>query len=301
MIFVPLGSETKNFQVPLKRITLMKKLLLLAGLFVAISGCSPQSTDLTVFSYNVRLNAASDGINYWDNRKEWVAQSIEFFEGDLIGAQEVTYQQLKDLDSLLPAYDYIGVGRKGGNEGEFSPIFYLKDRFKVQDSATFWLSETPEEVGSVGWDAALPRIVTWASFEDTETGKSFFHFNTHFDHRGREARTESAELILRKIQEIAGDSPVVLTGDFNIRPEEEPYEVLLKELEDTFLQADQKYTPGYTFNAWNYEGEGDFHRIDYIFYKGQEIKPLKYHVLDGQRGKRFISDHFPVIVKFSID
>lgn len=247
------------------------------------------------------MNSSSDGINIWDNRKEWVAQSIAFFEADLVGAQEVTYQQLQDLDSLLPAYDHLGVGREGGNKGEHSPIFYRKDRLEVLDHDTFWLSESPATVASVGWDAALPRIVTWGHFKDKATGRTFYHFNTHFDHRGRNAREESAHLILDKIKRIAEDEPVVVTGDFNIRPEEEPYAIITRELKDTYHQAPLSYGPEHTFNAWNYEGEGDFHRIDFIFYKEGDFKPLKYHVLDGQRGKRFISDHFPVIVDFQLD
>lgn len=279
----------------------MRKLILLAVLAVGFSSFGQGSLDLNVFSYNIRMNSPDDGLNIWENRKQWVAQSIEFFEGDLIGAQEVTYTQLKDLDSLLPTYDYLGVGRQGGNQGEFSPIFYRKDQFEVLDSETFWLSQSPDSIASKGWDAALPRIVTWAKFKHRESGKTFFHFNTHFDHRGSQARKESAQLILDKIEEIAGDAPVILTGDFNIRPEQEPYAVLVKELEDTYHKATQKYGPEHTFNGWNYQGDGDFHRIDFIFYKGQGIQPMKYHVLDGQRGKHFVSDHFPVIVNFSIE
>lgn len=285
---------------PAKTFGNMRKLILLALFAVCFSSFGQESLELNVFSYNIRMNSPNDGLNIWENRKQWVAQSIEFFEGDLIGAQEVTYTQLKDLDSLLPEYDYIGVGRQGGNQGEFSPIFYRKDQFEVLNSETFWLSQSPDSIASVGWDAALPRIVTWAAFKQKETGKTFFHFNTHFDHRGSTARKESAQLILDKIKEIAGDAPVILTGDFNIRPEQEPYAVLLEELKDTYHSVDQKYGPEHTFNAWDYKGDGDFHRIDYIFFKGQGIESLKYHVLDGQRGKHFISDHFPVIVKFRI-
>lgn len=279
----------------------MKKLLILTLLFSSLSITAQEPSELTIFSFNVRLNSSSDGINIWDNRKEWVAQSITFFEADLVGAQEVTHKQLQDLDSLLPGYDYLGVGRQGGTKGEYSPIFYRKNRLEVLEYDTFWLSESPAEVASVGWDAALPRIVTWGHFKDMATGKTFYHFNTHFDHRGRIARKESAALILKKIRQIAEDEPVVVTGDFNIRPEEDPYQILTQELKDTYHQAPLTYGPEHTFNAWNYEGTGDFHRIDFIFYKEGRFQPLKYHVLDGQRGKEFISDHFPVIVDFQLD
>lgn len=279
----------------------MKKFLFLTILFNSLWAYAQERTELNVFSFNVRYNSSSDGVNIWENRKEWVAESIKFFEGDLVGAQEVNYEQLQDLDSLLPHYDYFGVGRQGGNEGEHSPIFYRKDRFEVLAWETFWLSETPNQVASVGWDAALPRIVTWGHFREKETGKTFYHFNTHFDHRGRNARKESASLILRKIKEIAGDEPVVVTGDFNIRPEEDPYNILTKELIDTYHQSKEKYGPDHTFNGWDYKSEGEYHRIDFVFFREGGFTPEKYHVLDGQRGQRFISDHFPVIVKFRLE
>ncbi|WP_079711718.1 endonuclease/exonuclease/phosphatase family protein [Salegentibacter salinarum] len=280
----------------------MKKLIIIAFLlFGIVINAQNDESDLTVASYNIRWNSPDDGINIWENRKEWLTQSIKFFEVDIFGAQEVTFTQLKDMAGFLPAYQYIGEGREGGAKGEYSPIFYAKDRLEVLDSSTFWLSETPQTTASKGWDAALPRIVTWAKFRDKKDGDIFYFFNTHFDHRGVIARKKSAELIAYKINEIAGDGPVILSGDFNTAPDSKPHKILLKnKLEDTFLSLsqEQRYTPGYTFNSWDVEASGDRYRIDYIFYRGEELSPLKYHVLDGQRGKRFISDHFPVIVKF---
>lgn len=283
----------------------MKNLIIIAITLFSIAGTAQgNSNNLTVASYNIRWNSSEDGINIWENRKEWLTKSLKFFEIDIVGAQEVTHTQLTDMESLLPEYEVIGEGREGGKKGEYSPVFYRKDRFELLDSNTFWLSETPETTASKGWDAALPRIVTWAKFRDKNAGGTFYFFNTHFDHRGKEARKNSAELIAEKIQSIAGDEQVILTGDFNTAPDSEPYKVLVSSnLEDTFsnLPEEQIYTPGYTFNSWDIEASGDRYRIDYVFYKGEELKPVKYHVLDGQRGRRFISDHFPVIVRFSVE
>jgi len=276
----------------------MKNLIIIICLFLILEALA-QNKDLTVISYNVRYNSQSDGVNVWDNRKEWLTASIKFFEGDIVGAQEVTFTQLNDMADLLPNYQHIGEGRDGGEKGEFSPIFYVKDRFEVLDSDTFWLSETPGVLASKGWDAALPRIVTWAKFRDKKSEKNFYFFNTHFDHRGKEARNKSAGLISSKIESIAGNEPVILTGDFNTPPDSDPYSILKNSgMEDTAEKAVMSYTPGYTFNSWDLEASGDRYRIDYVFFKGEELLPLKYHVLDGQRGRRFISDHFPVIVKF---
>lgn len=279
----------------------MKTLIIAFLLSVTMLNAQKTENALTVASYNIRWNSPDDGINIWEHRKEWLTQSIKFFEVDIVGAQEVTFDQLKDMERFLPTYRSIGEGREGGNNGEYSPIFYAKDRLELLDSNTFWLSETPQTTASKGWDAALPRIVTWAKFRDKKEGNIFYFFNTHFDHRGKLARKNSAKLIADKIKEISGNEPIILSGDFNTAPDSEPHKILLKnQLEDTFLNVSetQRYTPGYTFNSWDVKASGDRYRIDYVFYKGEELFPVKYHVLDGQRGERFISDHFPVIVRF---
>ncbi|MDT0644525.1 endonuclease/exonuclease/phosphatase family protein [Zunongwangia sp. F363] len=281
----------------------MKNFIITIAFTLANLAGTAQKTEsgLTVASYNIRYNSPDDGVNVWENRKEWLSHSINFFDIDVVGAQEVTYTQLTDMQNFLPDYQSIGVGREGGKKGEYSPIFYAKDRFEVLDSSTFWLSETPQKVASKGWDAALPRIVTWTKFKDKNSGNTFYFFNTHFDHRGKEARKNSAALIAEKIKEIAGNEPVILTGDFNTAPDAEPHKILIdNQLLDTFseLPAEKKYSPGYTFNSWDVEAGGNRYRIDYVFYTGEGLSPEKYQVLDGQRGRNFISDHFPVIVKF---
>jgi len=281
----------------------MRKLttIMLILSFFAMNAQENKKT-IKIMSFNIRYNNPDDGINKWENRKDWLTKSIRFFDMDLVGTQEVTYGQLTDMEKLLPTYSYVGVGREGGKKGEFTPIFYKKDRFEALDSDTFWLSETPEKVASKGWDAALPRIVTWVKFKDKETGAIFYHFNTHFDHRGKEARANSAKLIAKEIKRIAEDNAVVLTGDFNSSPDSDPHGILLENgLKDTFIQLDgeKQYGPDYTANGWDAEGRGIENRIDYIFYKNA-VKPINYQVLDGQRGKRFISDHFPVIVEFDL-
>src|SRR5690606_5842166 len=149
--------------------------------------------------------------------------------------QEALARQLEDLDKLLIEYDRIGVGREDGKAGgEFSPIFYKKDRLELLDHDTFWLSETPEKP-SKGWDAALNRICTWGKFRDRLSGEEFFHFNLHMDHMGQEARKNSSLLIVEKIREIAGDAPVILSGDFNFDQTHPNYQLIVKSgvVEDT--------------------------------------------------------------------
>ncbi|WP_335965412.1 endonuclease/exonuclease/phosphatase family protein [Galbibacter sp. PAP.153] len=275
--------------------------ILLINSFAIQKTKAQEQTPVKIMTTNIRYENPNDGINIWDNRKDWLCDNINFMDIDILGGQEVIYAQLQDMIERLPAYDHIGIGRNGGNEGEFCPVFYKKDKYALLDSNTFWLSETPEKENSKGWDAALPRIVTWVKLKDKQTGKVFFFFNTHFDHKGKEARLKSAELITKKTKEIAGDIPFFVTGDFNLPPSVKAYSVLTKNnptgfnLEDTYTRAEKTYGPKYTFNGFKLEPDQDRERIDYIFFHGN-VAVLKHQTIDGQRGPNYISDHFPIAV-----
>ena len=206
---------------------------------------------------------------------------------------------MQDLLAGLPDYYYVGVGRDDGKtKGEYSAIFYKKDELRLVEESTFWLSDTPEKV-SVGWDAALPRICTYALFEHQESKRQYWHFNTHFDHMGVKARAESAKLITSKIASLAdGEEAVVLSGDFNAEPQQEPISVLKNNFQDPIETVDLKGSLG-TFNGFDLYANLD-RRIDYIFYKS--VKPIEYLHLDTKRSnKRWISDHLPIYFKFKLD
>ena len=215
------------------------------------------------------------------------------------GVQEATLTQMKDLETGLPGYAYVGVGRDDGDsKGEFSAIFYKSRELRVLQEATFWLSETPEKV-SVGWDAALPRICTYAKFELTFSKKRFWYFNTHFDHLGEIARAESAKLIVSKIKALVdGVDAVVLSGDFNAEPHEEPILVLNHSFEDPADKVSIQGPVG-TFSGFQLDTPLD-RRIDYIFTKNVEVKT--YQHLDTKRSNgRWISDHLPVLLSFDLN
>ncbi len=260
---------------------------------------------LNVATFNIRYANPDDGPNVWDNRKDWVCQSMDFFDVDVFGAQEVIASQLADMAQRLPGYDYVGIGRNGGTEGEFCPVFYKKASFELMEDGTFWLSETPEKANSQGWDAALPRIVTWVRLKVKSTGKEFYVFNTHFDHRGKTAQLESAKLLKQRINTIAGDLPFVVMGDFNFSPSFKAYSILTEKrnpsgvaINDTKGIADQEYGPSYTFNGFALEPDQNRERIDYVFCS-DKVSVHKHHTLDGQRGEYYVSDHFPIIVCLS--
>lgn len=276
----------------------MKKLLtIIILLFTAVS-----EAQLNVMTFNIRLNVASDSLNAWPYRKDKVASQILFHEVQLLGVQEALHEQMMDLKERLPRHKYAGVGRDDGKtKGEYSAIFYDTARLQLLQSATFWLSETPGVPGSKSWDAAITRIVTWCKFRDRKTKKQFFAFNTHFDHIGKVARRESAKLLKQKVQEIAGNNPVIIMGDFNARPADEPIRVLLDNndphrfLDSKELSAAPHYGPTGTFNAFR-SRETDDEPIDYIFLKGK-WKVLQHASISQTWGGRFASDHFAVFAK----
>ncbi len=260
---------------------------------------------IKVMSFNIRYDNSKDGVNQWANRKELAMRTIQKFKIDIVGMQEVLKNQLDDCLKLLPEYAFCGVARNDGkNSGEFSPIFFLKNRFELLQDSTVWLSETPAVIGSRGWDAALPRIVTWAKLRDKKTSKVFYFYNTHFDHRGKTARKESAVLITKLIHNIAGTYPVILTGDFNCTEADAPYKVLTKDnseladLKDAYYLCPKNETDiNYSFNGWG-RAKGA-RRIDYIFVN-LRLKVKKHSIFDIKDGEVFISDHFPVFAEILI-
>lgn len=276
----------------------MKKLLIVIVLLLPISIFAQQ---MNIMSFNIRYNNKNDGINAWPNRIEMVNSLLKFHEPDIFGLQEALHEQIMDIENGLLGYEWFGVGRDDGiTRGEFSPIFFNKAKFILIESGHFWLSENCEKPG-LGWDAACNRIVTWGKFQSKVTGKQFLVFNTHFDHRGDEARKNSAFLIRDKIKEISKSQglPVVLTGDFNLLPESEPINLIKGFMQDSReVTETEPYGPVGTFNSfdWNAPMEG---RIDYIFVQGP-VKVLKYAVLTDAKEQRFPSDHLPVFVKVQL-
>ena len=281
----------------------MKRLSLILT-FISVCAITMAQT-LAIGQYNIRYASASDAKNGngWQVRGEKIAQFINHELWDVFGLQEVLHTQLLDLKKNLNDYAYVGVGRDDGDKkGEFSPIFYKKSRIHCHKSGTFWLSETPEVVGSKGWDAALPRICTWALLEDRNTKWRFWMFNLHLDHIGIEAREKSAMLVLQKIQEFCGNDPFILTGDFNVDQNSPVYQSLVQsqKLIDTYEKAKYKMAENGTFNAFNVNTKTTG-RIDHIFvsptFKVHTFgiqTPMYWNVGEKETTTHQYSDHYPV-------
>jgi len=284
---------------------------------------------LTVASYNIRNQNQGDvdAGNGWQQRCPVITQLIRFHDFDIFGSQEVLNGQLNDMLSQLPECSYIGVGRDDGKtKGEYSPIFYKKDKLLLVKSGQFWLSQTDNRP-SVGWDAALPRICTWGKFQIKESGRFFWFLNLHMDHIGVKARLESSKLVVEKIKQLCQGEPVILTGDFNVDQTSDGYQFITSSgiLRDSYETADVRYALNGTFNAFDANLKTDS-RIDHIFVS-KNFHAVRYGVLtDTYRGEvpdesakdiqsgnfpkevslhkyspRLPSDHFPVQVVLNFE
>ncbi|MEI6456268.1 MAG: endonuclease/exonuclease/phosphatase family protein [bacterium] len=266
-----------------------------------------QTLNLKVMTFNIRYNNPNDGPFAWQVRMPMVINVIQQENPDILCCQEVLYDQVNDLQHVLPGYQWTGVGRDDGNRsGEFVPIFYNMDRFNMKAKGTFWLSETPNSPGTKSWDAACNRIVTWVKIKDMRFKKNIFIFNTHFDHQSKLARSESASLLLSAIRQIAGDDWVIVCGDFNDTEGSEMYNILtggamnLTLINTTRISRQEPSGPDYTFIGFPFKPEKG-NTIDFIFTRNNKSATvLEHRVITYNVDGRYPSDHLPVIVNFEL-
>ena len=271
---------------------------LISFLFIGFLWAQTSNQFHCLISYNIRYHNDWDIQNSWSLRKNKICQLIDKYDPSIFGIQEGLLSQVSFIDSALIKYDYVGVGRDDGKtKGEFCAIYYDTTRLNICENSTFWLSETPNVV-SVGWDAALERICTYALFRDKNSGKEFWVFNTHFDHLGVISRKRSSSFILKKINELNTRSlPVILMGDLNSLPASDPIKVLKNSLVDGLqISLENLEGPEGTFNGFDMALAIE-KRIDYIFIKNIEVLAYR-HVDDRLENNRHISDHLPVMIKY---
>jgi endonuclease/exonuclease/phosphatase family metal-dependent hydrolase len=257
-----------------------------------------QTASINLMTYNIRMNTQADGVNAWPLRKDKVIGLLTFYKPDLFGIQEGLPEQVADIATGLSDFENVGVGRDDGKSaGEHMSIFYRKSRFQKLDWGTFWLNEATDKPG-FGWDAACNRTCTWIKLKDIESKKVFYCFNTHFDHRGSVARVEAAKLILKIMKEINSENlPCVLIGDFNSLKENEPIQLLLKELNDTrTICATKPYGP--EGSSGGFEVKPSKRIIDYIF-ANDKVSVLRHGILTDSNGLYYHSDHLPVLAEIA--
>lgn len=269
---------------------------------------NPTNTDsetnsVRVMSFNLRYGSANDGENHWTKRRDFLVDTIKAFKPDVLGTQETLRFQADYLKKKLDGYEWIGVGREdGGEQGEMTAVFYRKDRFDVVKSGHFWLSESPEKRGSKSWDSSLPRMATWIELRDKQAnGRPTFRIvNTHFDHRGKQARLESAKLIRKRIAALPKETPVILTGDFNCGEGSEPYQAMFAKAGDDASPVIDTYRAAHpkrgddegTFSGFKAANTGGA-RIDWVACSRDWT--VKSAAIDRtSKAGRTPSDHFPV-------
>lgn len=261
---------------------------------------------LRVMTFNIRYHTPDDGQDAWPNRRKAVFGIIGLHRPDIVGVQEALPGQFAELRSGLPEYTWLGVGRRDGvSEGEYAAIGIRPDRFDVEATDTFWLSETPGEAGRVGWDADEPRIVTWAKLRDTRSGERIAHYNTHFDHLGEIARRESAALLRKRVEETPDTHHLVITGDFNCTRRDEP----LRRLTSAETSRDRtprlakgphaRWTLGPDTSRTDFASIRPGLKIDHILVSESLDVDLHATVTQRRADGRYPSDHLPVIASLA--
>jgi endonuclease/exonuclease/phosphatase family metal-dependent hydrolase len=267
-----------------------------------------KALEVRVMSFNIRYGTANDGENHWKNRHEMVFDVLRNHRPDVVGLQEALGFQIEQIRKAVGGYGLIGVAREdGANKGEYSAILYRLDHFDVDESGTFWFSNTPEVPGSSHWGNACVRICSWARFVEKKSGRAFYFFNLHLDHISQPSREKSAVLLTQRVLNRKHPDPFIVTGDFNTGENNSVIlylkgKVALSKsngdkcknpvlMVDTFrvLHPDAKDVG--TFNGFKGNRKGD--KIDYIFTL-PGVKVLEAKILYDNVDGRFPSDHFPV-------
>ena len=282
--------------------------LSLCGCAVGLRSCgtSADRLELRIMSFNIRYGTADDGDNKWQNRKDAVCSVLRDNQPDVVGLQEALYFQIQEILQELPRFDYLSVGREDGKtKGEYSAILYRTDRFDVNDSGTFWFSDTPEVPGSITWGNANTRICTWARFIDKKSGVVFYVFNLHLDHISQPSREKSVILLANRINERKHPDPYVVAGDFNAGETNPAVMYLTAGAEhggvpnpvpmvDTFRVLYPDATVVGTFHEFKGNTTGD--KIDYVL-TPSDVKVLDAQIIRTQYNGRYPSDHFPVTAR----
>jgi len=270
--------------------------------------------EVSVMSFNIRYGMADDGPNHWDKRKELVFDVLRKHRPDVVGLQEALGFQIDEVCKALPQYAMIGGGRDDGKtKGEYSAILYRRERFEVEQSGTFWLSDTPEVPGSITWGNACTRICTWARFVEAKTGRAFYHYNLHLDHISQPSREKSVVLLAERIRNRKRPEPLVVTGDFNAG-ENNPAILFLKgkatvpgkdsanvenpvPMVDTFRVLHPDANDVGTFH--NFKGDRTGDKIDFVL-TTSDVQALDAQIIRDAADGRYPSDHFPVTARIRL-
>ncbi len=250
---------------------------------------------LKVMTFNLRYDSRSSP-HSWEDRRPVNKALLASESPDVIGTQEGLYNQIKDIAADQPDYDWIGLGREGGSRGEHMAVFYRRSRFEPLEYDHFWLSDTPNVIGSRTWGHTCHRMVTWVRFRDCTNGLEFSFWNTHFDHESQPAREKAAELVLQRVKALDAPYPVILVGDFNAARRNKSYDILTAPgaFTDSWFAAEHRSGEDFsTFHGYRPPVAGGAH-IDWILTRGA-VTTRETHLVTFQQNGQYPSDHFPIV------
>lgn len=255
---------------------------------------------LHVASYNVRYvkrGVSADHPDAWANREPVLARWLQAERPTVLAVQEALFPQVGAIEHALPpSYRSVGLGRDGGTRGEFTSIFYASTRLTLVDFDFFWLSDTPNVIGSRAWGNTITRMVTEARFVDRVSGVEFAILNTHLDHLDAPSRTLAAQALVERITGAHSDVPVILAGDFNAAAgTSEPFTLLCEGsgLQDSWVAAKRRLTAEYgTHPDYGRPVEGA-ERIDWIL-TSDRVEVLTAAIDPFTWRGQPASDHLPV-------
>lgn len=263
--------------------------------------------NLHVMSFNIRRGTKRDGKNHWIFRRNRVSELLDHYRPDVLGLQEALDFQIAELSAMLPGYEKVGLGNRGGGKGLHTAIFFDAVRFALFAEGTFWFSDTPDLPGSRGWGNIIPRTCTWVRLIEKKSGRAFYFYNVHLDHLSQRSRKNSVVLLTNVIHSRPFPDPFVLTGDFNARERSRPIQYLKGKIPLKIRIKGNIFNPEPFMDTFrvrypNLRHIATFHgfrkyffrfRLDYIFV------PSSAHVQDAeiiqpQGGQYYPSDHFPL-------
>lgn len=258
---------------------------------------------LRVATYNIQYPAKKPA---WTDRLPAVVRIIEDHDFDLFGSQEPFLPQIEDIMKHIgDEYAWVGDCTTGDNtyrKAHFNPIFYKKSRLKLLDHGVVWFTDEP---GKPGFDAMYSRNCVWAKFKDRKTGKIFYDFNCHFDHKGVIAREMSAKIILEKMAEIAGGAPCIVNGDFNAKQDSKAYKIMAESgvIVDALYQVENPVNAEY-YSMSHYKPMDTVPKhgmhLDHIFYTSANSKAVSWHMITDSLNGQFGSDHLPIVIEWYI-
>ncbi len=262
---------------------------------------------LRICSYNIQY--PNENGCKWTYRLDALKGFVKEYRPDIIGSQEPYISQIEDMvEAWEGEYAWFGINNRNETRppyypsAAFNPVFYRKDRLELLDWGIVWYTPKATERG---YGADYSRFMIWAKFRDLRTSMEFYHFNSHFDHRGEEAKRVAAGILVETVKMIAGDMPAVLTGDYNSTETSPAYSTIMNcgFLNNAKLAVKNPknylYYSQARYKSINTVSQKDVH-IDHIFFTPDNSEMESWELVIKTFGGYYGSDHLPIVVDWKI-